>query len=113
MQGIKKNKYDKRRSIDRLFVVDLNNAECAEHGRSKNGKDANGRDVTNNNADQALALERAAARDGADIEAIKARMAVQRSADELRKMADYTIYNIDLNELPNQVAEVDHSLREL
>lgn len=63
--------------------------------------------------DQTLALERAAARDGADIEAIKARMAVQRSADELRKMADYTIYNIDLNELPNQVAEVDSSLRKL
>ena len=45
--------------------------------------------------DDALALQRAAARDGVDIEAIKARMAVQRSADELRKLSDYTIYNID------------------
>ena len=63
--------------------------------------------------DDALALQRAAARDGVDIEAIKARMAVQRSADELRKLSDYTIYNIDLAELPNQVAQVDSSLRKL
>ena len=63
--------------------------------------------------DDALALQRAAARDGVDIEAIKARMAVQRSADELRKLSDYIIYNIDLAELPNQVAQVDSSLRKL
>lgn len=60
-----------------------------------------------------LALERAAARDSADIEAIKARMAVQYSSEQLQSMADFVIENIYQNTLREQVAKVDAILRTL
>lgn len=60
-----------------------------------------------------LALERAAARDSADIEAIKARMAVQYSSEQLQSMADFVIENIYQNTLREQVAKVDAILRKL
>lgn len=62
---------------------------------------------------QQLALERAAARDSADIEAIKARMAVQYSSEQLQSMADFVIENIYQNTLQEQVAKVDAILRKL
>lgn len=62
---------------------------------------------------QSIALDRAAARDGVDIEAVKARMAVQMSAEQLSAMADFTIENITLDTLPEQVAKVDNQLRSL
>lgn len=62
---------------------------------------------------QQLALERAAARDSADIEAIKARMAVQYSSEQLQSMADFVIENIYQNTLQEQVAKVDAILRTL
>ena len=60
-----------------------------------------------------LALERAAARDSADIEAIKARMAVQYSSEQLQSMADFVIENIYQSTLQEQVAKVDAILRTL
>jgi dephospho-CoA kinase len=60
-----------------------------------------------------IALSRAAARDGVDIEAIKARMAVQMSAEQLSAKADFTIENICQQTLPDQVARVDALLRRL
>lgn len=60
-----------------------------------------------------LALERAAARDSADIEAIKARMAVQYSSEQLQSMTDFVIENIYQNTLQEQVAKVDAILRTL
>lgn len=60
-----------------------------------------------------LALERAAARDSADIEAIKARMAVQYSSEQLQSMADFVIENIYQSTLQEQVAKVDAILRKL
>ena len=62
---------------------------------------------------QSIALDRAAARDGVDIEAVKARMAVQMSAEQLSAMADFTIENINQDTLPEQVAKVDNQLRSL
>lgn len=62
---------------------------------------------------QQLALERAAARDSADIEAIKARMAVQYSSEQLQSMADFVIENIYQSTLQEQVAKVDAILRTL
>ena len=62
---------------------------------------------------QSIALDRAAARDGVDIEAVKARMAVQMSAEQISAMADFTIENITLDTLPEQVAKVDNQLRSL
>ena len=62
---------------------------------------------------QSIALDRAAARDGVDIEAVKARMAVQMSAEQLSAMADFTIENITLDTLPEQVAKVDNQFRSL
>ena len=62
---------------------------------------------------QSIALDRAAARDGVDIEAVKARMAVQMSAEQLSAMADFTIENITIDTLPEQVAKVDNQLRSL
>lgn len=62
---------------------------------------------------QQLALERAAARDSADIEAIKARMAVQYSSEQLQSMADFVIENIYQSTLREQVAKVDAILRKL
>ena len=60
-----------------------------------------------------LALERAAARDSADVEAIKARMAVQYSSEQLQSMVDFVIENIYQNTLQEQVAKVDAILRKL
>lgn len=60
-----------------------------------------------------IALERAAARDGVDIEAVRARMAVQMSAEQLSAKADFTIENICQQALPDQVARVDNLLRRL
>ena len=62
---------------------------------------------------QQLALERAAARDSADIKAIKARMAVQYSSEQLQSMADFVIENIYQSTLQEQVAKVDAILRTL
>lgn len=62
---------------------------------------------------QQLALERAAARDSADIEAIKARMAVQYSSEQLQSMADFVIENIYQSTLQEQVTRVDAILRKL
>ena len=62
---------------------------------------------------QSIALDCAAARDGVDIEAVKARMAVQMSAEQLSAMADFTIENITIDTLPEQVAKVDNQLRSL
>lgn len=63
--------------------------------------------------DDNLALERAAARDGVPVEVVKARMAVQRSAEQLKEMTDFCICNIDQQSLPGQVAQVDSKLRKL
>lgn len=60
-----------------------------------------------------VALERAAARDNANIEAIRARMATQRRAAELERLSDYTIYNIDIDTLQLQVENIDRVLREI
>ena len=60
-----------------------------------------------------IALERAAARDGVDIEAVRARMAVQMGAEQLSAKADFTIENICQQTLPDQVARVDALLRRL
>ena len=60
-----------------------------------------------------LALERAAARDGVDIKAVKARMAVQMSAEQLASMTDFTIENINRDSLQQQVVQVDNLLRKL
>ena len=60
-----------------------------------------------------IALERAAARDGVDIEAVRARMAVQMSAEQLSAKADFIIENICQQALPDQVARVDALLRRL
>ena len=60
-----------------------------------------------------IALERAAARDGVDIEAVRARMAVQMSAEQLSAKTDFTIENICQQALPEQVARVDALLRRL
>ena len=62
---------------------------------------------------QHIALSRAAARDGVDIEAVKARMAVQMSAEQLSAMADFTIENISQDTLSAQVAKIDNLLRTL
>ena len=60
-----------------------------------------------------IALERAAARDGVDIETVRARMAVQMSAEQLSAKTDFTIENICQQTLPEQVARVDNLLRRL
>ena len=62
--------------------------------------------------EQSVAIERAMARDGANREAIVARMAVQKGADELKAMSDYTIDNTTLESAEIQVAEVDRALRD-
>ena len=62
---------------------------------------------------QHIALSRAAARDGVDIEAVKVRMAVQMSAEQLSAMADFTIENISQDTLSAQVAKIDNLLRTL
>ena len=62
---------------------------------------------------QHIALSRAAARDGVDIEAVKARMAVQMSAEQLSALADFTIENISQDTLSAQVAKIDNLLRTL
>ena len=54
-------------------------------------------------APQSECLKRAAARDGVDIEAVKARMKTQLTADQLRAMAAYTIENNTINGLAEQV----------
>jgi dephospho-CoA kinase len=60
-----------------------------------------------------IALERAAARDGVDIEAVRARMAVQMNVEQLSAKADFIIENICQQALPEQVARVDALLRRL
>lgn len=60
-----------------------------------------------------IALERAAARDGVDIESVRARMAVQMSAEQLSAKVDFTIENICQQTLPEQVERVDNLLRAL
>ena len=60
-----------------------------------------------------IALERAAARDGVDIETVRARMAVQMSAEQLSAKVDFTIENICQQTLPEHVERVDNLLRAL
>ena len=60
-----------------------------------------------------IALERAAARDGVDIESVRARMAVQMSAEQLSAKVDFTIENICQQTLPEQVERIDNLLRAL
>ena len=58
-----------------------------------------------------ISLARAMARDGVDRSAVEARMAVQRSADELASMTDFVIENIDLQNTEAQVVDIDSKLR--
>lgn len=62
-------------------------------------------------APEELRLVRVNARDGATADAIRRRMAVQLSDDELCARADYTIVNIDREDLAADVAECDRRFR--
>ena len=62
-------------------------------------------------APQSECLKRAAARDGVDIEAIKARMKTQFTADQLRAMAAYTIENNTIDGLTEQVNNLNAKWR--
>ena len=62
-------------------------------------------------APQSECLKRAAARDGVDIEAIKARMKTQFTADQLRAMAAYTIENNTIDGLAEQVNNLNAKWR--
>ena len=62
-------------------------------------------------APQSECLKRAAARDGVDIEAIKARMKTQLTADQLRAMAAYTIENNTIDGLTEQVNNLNAKWR--
>ncbi|MBQ6583788.1 MAG: dephospho-CoA kinase [Alistipes sp.] len=62
-------------------------------------------------APQSECLKRAAARDGVDIEAIKARMKTQLTADQLRAMAAYTIENNTIDGLAEQVNNLNAKWR--
>ena len=60
-----------------------------------------------------VAVERAAARDGVDKAAILARMAVQKSGEQLAECVDFVIDNSSLEQAKLRVAEIDSLLREL
>ena len=60
-----------------------------------------------------VAVERAAARDGVDKAAILARMAVQKSGEQLVECVDFVIDNSSLEQAKLRVAEIDSLLREL
>lgn len=60
-----------------------------------------------------VAVERAAARDGVDKAAILARMAVQKSAEQLAECVDFVIDNSCLEQSKQRVAQIDSLLREL
>ena len=62
-------------------------------------------------APQSECLKRAAARDGVDIEAVKARMKTQLTADQLRAMAAYTIENNTIDGLTEQVNNLNAKWR--
>ena len=62
-------------------------------------------------APEALRLERAVRRDGADAEAIRRRMAAQTDDDTLRDRADYAVVNIREEELAADVARLDLLVR--
>lgn len=62
-------------------------------------------------APQSECLKRAAARDGVDIEAVKARMRTQLTADQLRAMAAYTIENNTIDGLTEQVNNLNAKWR--
>lgn len=62
-------------------------------------------------APEELRLMRVNARDGASAEEIRRRMAVQLSDDELCARADYTIVNINCEDLAADVAECDRRIR--
>lgn len=62
-------------------------------------------------APQSECLKRAAARDGVDIEAVKARMKTQLTADQLRAMAAYTIENNTIDGLAEQVNNLNAKWR--
>ena len=62
-------------------------------------------------APKQLCLERAMSRDGATEAAILARMKTQRTADELRTMADFVVENIELSTLLPQVEALDSKWR--
>lgn len=54
-----------------------------------------------------VCLRRAAQRDGADEEAVRRRTAAQLSDDELLERADYTLVNLSLDDLRQDVAKLD------
>ena len=60
-----------------------------------------------------IAVERAAARDGVDKAAILARMAVQKSAEQLAACVDFVIDNSSLEQAKLRVVQIDSILREL
>lgn len=62
-------------------------------------------------APEALRLERAMRRDGADAEAIRRRMAAQTDDDTLHARADYSVVNIREEELAADVARLDRLFR--
>mgnify|MGYP002595697865 CR=1 FL=1 len=62
-------------------------------------------------APEELRLVRVNARDGASAEQIRRRMAAQLSDDELSARADYTIVNINREDLAADVAECDRRFR--
>lgn len=62
-------------------------------------------------APEALRLERAVRRDGADPEAIRRRMAAQMGEAELRRRADHAIVNIRFEELDAEVDRLDQLFR--
>lgn len=54
-----------------------------------------------------VCLRRAAQRDGAEEEAVRRRAATQLSDDELFERADYTLVNLSLDDLRQDVAKID------
>lgn len=62
-------------------------------------------------APEELRIERACRRDGASEEAVRRRIAVQMSDDELRRRADYTIVNILEEDLEFAVDQLDQKFR--
>ncbi len=62
-------------------------------------------------APEELRLVRVHARDGASAEQIRRRMAAQLSDDELSARADYTIVNINREDLAADVVECDRRFR--
>ena len=61
-------------------------------------------------APESLCLERAAKRDGADTEAIFARMRCQITDSKLIELSDYIIRNTTLDDLERQVADIDSKI---